>query len=192
MSNHEKAHMRKIVLFFMFFSFIPYLFGSDIIVTKQNKKYRGKVIKITDKGFVIRTDEGTVIVLPKTSVTKIYRDNMVLDLEEGQRYRIETKRPFLPFVILGVATGAYAVHEFQNYQDHARRAQDKLEELDSTDPDYTYLHDKSKKSLAYSIVSGLFCVGSFYVALKPIEVKIPLGRINLGATPQGIQLALHF
>jgi len=128
-SHFKKAYIRKIILLVLFFSFIPYLFGSDTIVTKQNKKYRGKVIKITDKGFVIRTDEGTVIVLPKSSVTKIYRENMVLDLEEGQRYRIETKRPFLPFIVLGVATGAYAVHEFQNYQDHARRAQDKLEEL---------------------------------------------------------------
>jgi hypothetical protein len=190
--NRGKTGMRKIIIMGLFLFFVPYLFGADTIVTKQNKKYHGKVIKITEQGFVIRTVDGTVIVLPKTSVTKIVRDDLVLDLEKGERYRVESKRPFLPFVILGVATGAYAVREFQNYQDHSRRAQDKLDELDSSDPDYTYLLDQSKRSLAYSIVSGLFCIGSFYVALRPLEVRVPLGRINLGATPQGVTLALHF
>ena len=184
--------MKKFVFIFLLLCAASQLLGSDTIVTKQNKKYQGKVIKVTEKGFVVRTLDGTVVVLPKASVSKIHRGNIVLDLIKGERYRIETKRPFLPFIVLGVATGIYAVHEFQNFQDHARLAKDKLFNVDSNDPTYTYLHDKSKKSLAYSIISGLFSVGSFYISLKPLEVKVPLGRINLGATPQSVTLALHF
>ena len=129
--------MKKVILIFLLLCAVSQLIGSDTIVTKQNKKYHGKVIKITEKGFVIRTLDGTVIVLPKTSVEKIYRDNLVLDLVSGERYRLETKRPFLPFLVLGMATGIYAVHEFQNYQDHARRAKDKSSDVDSDDPTYT-------------------------------------------------------
>ena len=56
------------------------------------------------------------------------------------------------------------------------------------------LKDQSKNDMAWCVVSGLLSLGSLYVALRPMEVKIPIARIKLSAvpTPQGITLAFHF
>lgn len=183
--------MKKAIFILLIFFFIPQVLGADLIVTKQNARYRGKVIKITDKGFVVKTVEGTVIVLPKDQIYKIYReDKTILDFVEGTRYYIQVKRPFLPFVFLGIAAGAYAVNKFQDYQLHHRQAED--EKIQNAGPDYQNLNDQSKRDLAWCIVSGLFSAGSFYVAFRPMEVKVPLGRINVSTTSNGVTVALHF
>ena len=45
----------------------------DTIITKQNKKYQGKVVKNTAKGFVIQTTDGSMVILPKQDVTSILK-----------------------------------------------------------------------------------------------------------------------
>ncbi len=107
-------------------------------------------------------------------------------------YYLEVRRPFLPFVVLGIATGAYALGKYREYQDKKTQAEQAIDDLPGQGQDYTYLDDQSKKALAWSIVSGLFSVGSFYVALRPLEVKVPIGKINLSTTSSGISIALHF
>lgn len=185
--------MKKVACILLYLCFVSQVFGTDIIVTKNNRKYNGRVIKITDQGFVVRTVEGGVFILPKENISKIFRENKeVLDFEEGTRYYLEVRRPFLPFVVLGVATGVYAVNKYQEYQDKRRLADDALAGIGEEGQDYTYLNDQSKKALAWCIVSGLFSAGSFYVAIRPMEVKIPIGRIKLSTTPGGVSLALHF
>lgn len=169
--------------------FIPSI-HADIIITKQNRKYNGKVIRVTEKGFVVRTSDGSVIVLPKNSVSKIFRGNKVLDLENRMSYYVEIRHPYLPFAVLGIATGVYAVSRYQDYRDHKEQADRALQDAGATD--HQYLADKSKSDLAWSIISGLFSIGSFYVALRPMEVKIPIGRINLSANSNRITLALNF
>jgi len=182
--------MRKWISILLIFYFSIPLIHADIIVTKQNKKYNGKVIRVTEKGFVVRTIEGSVIVLPKNYVSKIFRGNKVLDLEKKISYYVEVRRPYLPFAVLGIATGVYAIQKYQDYRDHKEKADQALKEADATD--HQYLADKSKKDLSWCIISGLFSVGSFYVALRPMEVKVPIGRINLSARSNKITLALHF
>jgi hypothetical protein len=178
--------MRKISVLIVFLWFVPLVFGTDLIILKNGHEYKGQVTKIVDNKFVVKTLEGNVIGIPKANVAKIIRDNKVLDFVAGESYYLETKRPFLPFIVLGVATGAYSVKKFQDYQDHRK------ESNDETLPGYQNMKDQSKKDLAECIVSGLFCAGSVYVAFKPIEVKIPIGKLNISAVPNGVMLALHF
>jgi hypothetical protein len=178
--------MRKIVLVLFFLSFVPLAFGLDVIILKNGHEYRGQITKIVDNKFVVKTIEGNVIGIPKANVAKIIRDNKVLDFMAGESYYLETKRPFLPFIVLGVATGAYSVKKLQDYQDHRKESQDQ------TLTGYQNMKDQSNKDLAECIVSGLFCAGSVYVAFKPIEVKVPIGKINISAVPNGVMLSLHF
>jgi hypothetical protein len=182
--------MRKIMLALFFISFVPMAMGLDVIILKNGHEYRGQVTKIVDNKFVVKTVEGNVIGIPKANVARIIRDNKVLDFEAGESYYLETKRPFLPFIVLGVATGAYSVKKFQDYQDHRKEADEAT--LKTGDPDQTNMKDQSKKDLAECIVSGLFCAGSVYVAFKPLEVKVPIGKINISAVPNGVMLSLHF
>lgn len=179
--------MKKIIVFFLLLVFSTHVFGADIIITKQKKKYHGKVIKITEKGFVIRIVDGTVIVLPKSNVSQIIRGKNVFDIENKVRYYIEVRRPYLPFVVLGIAAGVYCVDRFQEYQKERERIKNSIpqDELKNVD-------DKSGTYLAWSVVSGLFSIGSFYVAFKPLEVKIPMGQLNLSATPNRVMLSFHF
>ena len=97
--------MTSIIILFLTFS----LYGADVIVTKSGAKYRGKVIRIIDTGFVVRTVEGSVHVIPKENLSKIYRGNKVLDFEENMSYYLEIRRPFLPFIVLGIASGVFSV-----------------------------------------------------------------------------------
>lgn len=174
--------MISIIVFFFAFS----LYAADIIVTKSGTKYRGKVIKIIEKGFVVRTVEGSVHVIPKTNLSRIYRGNKVLDFEENMSYYLEIRRPFLPFIVLGIASGIYSIKNFQDYRKH-RDQYDKIQDESKSE----YLK-KSNKELAFGIVSGLFAFGSVYIALRPMEVKVPIGRISLNAKNHQIQLSLHF
>jgi len=178
--------MKKVATILLLLCLIPHAFAADTIVTKKNRKYHGKVIKIIDKGFVVRTVEGSIIVIPKENISKIFRGNKVLDLEEGMSYYLEVRRPFLPFIVLSIATGAYAVKKFQDYQNERERVKN------STLGDLVDTSDKSKTHLAWCIASGLFSLGSFYVAIRPMEVKVPIGRINVSTTSNGITVALHF
>ena len=184
--------MKRLISIILCVCFVSQLVAADVIVTKNNRRYNGTVVRIIDRGFVVRTAEGNVILIPKDSIARIYRDNKVLDFEEGMSYYLEVRRPFLPFVVLGIATGAYALGKYREYQDKKTQAEQAIDDLPGQGQDYTYLDDQSKKALAWSIVSGLFSVGSFYVALRPLEVKVPIGKINLSTTSSGISIALHF
>jgi hypothetical protein len=183
-------YMKRIAILVLLLALIPQLLRSDVIVTKQNQKYNGKVIKITDKGFVVRLTGGDAIVIPKDKISKIYRGKELLDLEMGMRYRITVNRPFLPFAILGAASGGYAVKRFRDYQKAHENAENEIaqQNMDSE----TQNTNDEKKILAESILWGILSVGSFYVALKPVEVKVPIGRLNLSVAPNKIQFALHF
>ena len=178
--------MKKWISILNIFALVGQAFSADVILTKQGRKYHGKVIRMTEKGFVVRTVEGSVIVIPKQNVTKIYRDNKVLDFEEGMSYYLEVRRPFLPFVALSVVSGIYAVGRINDYKEKQNEA-DQLEAEARAD----YLK-KSNQDLAMGIVAGLFSVGSFIIAIRPMEVRVPIGRINLSATSRGVTLALHF
>lgn len=178
--------MKKVATILLLLCLIPHAFGADTIVTKKDRKYHGKVIDRNTKGFVIRTVEGSLVVIPQENISKIIRDNKIYDLEERISYYLEVRRPFLPFVVLSIATGAYAVKKFQDYQDERDRVKN------STPEDLVNTSDKSKSHLAWCVASGLFSLGSFYVAIRPMEVKVPIGRINLSTTSNGITVALHF
>ena len=182
--------MKKAICLFLLLNINSLVLAGDIIVTKQNQKYYGTVIDRNDKGFVMRTVEGNMVVIPLNHISKIVRNNLIYDLEEGTKYYLEKRHPFLPFIVLGVATGIYSVKKFQDYQDHHREAEEL--KIDIAGPEYTNLRDQSKKDLAWCVVSGLFSVGSFFIAFKPMEVKIPIGRINVSTTSNGFRVALHF
>jgi hypothetical protein len=182
--------MKKVACLCLLFLFVPMAFGLDLIVLKNGQQYRGTVTKIVEKGLMVKTLEGNVVVIPKANISKIYRDNKVLDFVAGESYYLERKRPFLPFIVLSAATGAYSVKKFQDYQDNRKKS--KAETESTGDSNMQNFKDQSKKDLAECIVSGLFCAGSLYVAFKPIEVKIPIGKINVSAIPNGVSLSLSF
>jgi hypothetical protein len=180
--------MKRLIYVFLLFCVVTQAMGTDTIVTKRGRKFQGKVIRIIEKGFVVRTTDGSVIVLPKDNISKIYRDNKVLDFEEGMSYYLEVRRPFLPFIVLAITSGAYCVDRYSQY----RKDRDEADEaVGDEDKELQYLNS-SKKALAASIISGLFCVGSFYIAIRPMEVRIPIGKIRMSATSSGVTLALHF
>lgn len=179
--------MKRLVSIILLLCFVPQVFCADVIVTKKNRKYHGTVVAKNEKGFVIKTVEGSFVVVPEDHVSKIIRGNLVYDLEEKMKYHLEVRRPFLPFLVLGLATAAYSVKKYQDYRTHRDQAEE-----EKIGPEYTNLSDQSKKDLAWCIVSGLFSAGSVYVALRPMEVKVPIGRISLSSTSTGVTLALHF
>ena len=179
--------MKRVICVFLLFCAVSQVLATDTIVTKRGRKFQGKVIRIIEKGFVIRTTEGSVIVLPKDNISKIYRDNKVLDFEEGMSYYLQVRRPFLPFIVLAITSGAYCIDRYGQY----RNDREDADEAVGDEEELQYL-DSSKKALAASIISGLFCVGSLYIALRPMEVRVPIGKIRMSATSNGVQLALHF
>lgn len=181
--------MRKMITIFLVLCFFSHAFGEDIIVTKQKRKYYGKVINRNENGFLLKQADGSVIVIPIENISKILQGKTVYDFEEKMKYILEVRRPFLPFIILGVAAGAYGVKRYQDYQDHHQKAQEALQEPGD---DYTYLNDQSKKDLAWCVVSGLFSAGSFFIAFKPLEVRVPIGKLNFSTTSNGVTLALRF
>ena len=97
-------------------------------------------------------------------------------------YYIEVKRPFLPLAILGIGAGIYAVKEFQDYQENQRKTNETgVQDLSS-----------SKNALALGIASTLISLGSFYIALRPLEIKVPIGKIKMSVMPGGVRLAMNF
>ena len=181
--------MKKLTCILLSFACLSNVLGTDTIITRQNTKYVGTVVSRTESGFGMRRSDGSLIVVPTEDVSKIIRDNVEYDLIGGMKYQLEVRRPFLPFAVLGIVTGAYAVKSFGDYQNERDRV------VNVTDPGYQNTSDKSKTYLAYSVVSALFCAGSFYIAFKPMEVRIPIERIeriSLRTTASGISVALHF
>lgn len=187
-----RGRIKTVVCALLILCFFSSGFGADTILTKKNRKFKGTVVKRTDQAFIVRTVDGTQIILPKEDISRIIRDDIVLDFENMTRYRLQVRRPFLPFVVLGLATGVYSVNKYQDYNKHRQQAQDVLSGVGGPGDDYTYLNDQSKKDLAWCVVSGLFSAGSFIIAFKPMEVKVPLGRINLSASTDRVTLAFHF
>ncbi len=185
--------MKKLYCLLLSLTCLSNVLGTDTIVTRQNNKHVGTVVARTENGFGLQKSDGSLIIVPTEDISKIIRDNIEYDLIGGMKYQLDVRRPFLPFAILGIVTGAYAVKSFRDYQnEHDRVELEKIQQ--QLDPDYQITSDKSKTYLAYSVVSGLFCAGSFYIAFKPMEVRIPIERIerlSLGTTSSGVTLTLH-
>ena len=164
--------------------------GQDIIKTKSNQKYVGKIVKVSKKNrsFVIKTDMGNMVAVKFSDVLTVQRGNKIIDLQAGESYYLEVRRPYLPFSILGVASGVYSVSQFQEYQ----KRKDKFNT--ATEGGEQNLKDDSGEALALGIVSGLVSLGSFYVAIQPLEVKVPIGKVRVSGSPMGngVMLSLQF
>jgi hypothetical protein len=178
--------MKKAMCLILLFLFMPMVLKADRIILKNKKIINGKVVKIVEKGFVVKTVEGSVIVIPQNTIAQIHRGNKIIDFETGMSYRIDTRRPFLPFFVLGVASGAYSVKRFGDYQDIHKKYGSVPGDSETKNT------NDSKKAMAEGIVSGLLSAGSFFVALRPVEVRVPIGKIKISAVPNGVQLTLHF
>lgn len=161
--------------------------AADVIETKNGKTYNGAIVKTVDGKVVIRTDEGNMIGIPRTSLARVRRGKEVFDFETGERYYYEVRRPFLPFTVLSVACGAYSVIQFQEYSKLKKKYNDQKE-----DPDVQNLRDNSGQHLTAGIVLAVCGAGSFIMAIKPMEVKVPVGKIKVGMSPTGVRLALNF
>lgn len=182
--------MKKIFFVFLLSGITFQALGADLIETKNHKKYNGKIIKTVDNKVVIKTEEGNMIGIPRSSLSKVTRGKEVFDFEKGERYYLEVRRPFLPFMVLSVACGAYSVVKFQDY----KRNHDKYEkEKKATGAgDVSNLNDNSKKDLSAGVVLAVCSVGTFIMAIKPMEVKVPVGKIKISMAPNGMELALNF
>ncbi len=185
--------MKKMLLLVVFLVMAVHCFGQDIIITKQNKKYRGEVVKLTEKGFILRLIDGTIIVVPKSDISEIHRGKMIIDLEKKMRYYKEVHHPFLPLLVLGISSGAYSIKKFGDYRDERDRIK-KIDEQNQADPELRNIDDKSWEHLALCIGSGLLSLGSIYISFKPMEVTIPIGPIKMSAnySYKRVMLSFHF
>jgi hypothetical protein len=161
--------------------------AADVIETKNGRTYNGAIVKTVDGKVVIRTDEGSMIGIPRASLARVRRGKEVFDFVTGERYYFEVRRPFLPFTVLSVACGAYSVIQFQEYNKEKARIE-KLERENEA----TSLDDKSGQHMTAGVVLAVCSVGSFIMAVKPMEVKVPVGKIKIGMSPTGVRLALNF
>lgn len=178
--------MKRILKSLLMVSLCSQVWASDTIVTKKNLKHIGTVVERNATGYVLRTPDGSLVVVPLQDIAKIIRNNQVFDFEKKMGYYLEKRRPFLPFIVLGVAAGAWSVKKYQDYSlEKDRVAEREAQGLDD-------LTDKSTTHLAWCIASGLLSAGSFYISFKPMEVMIPIGPINIGLAPNRIGLAYQF
>lgn len=182
--------MKRLILI-LFLVFVSETFGADLIITKENRKFKGKVVKVADGKFIVRTTSGSTLAIPRSHVAKIYRGNRLLDFEEGMSYLVEKRHPYLPFIVLSVASGAYSVNRYQEYK-RRKDAYNEYRDSPDYDPELQNVSDDSGKALAESIIFGLFSAGSFYFAVKPMEVRVPIGKIQVSAAPGGVRLSLNF
>ncbi|MBN2415011.1 hypothetical protein JXO52_04180 [bacterium] len=162
-------------------------FATDIIVTKTGARIEGKVLKRTDDQWAFRRLDGSITIFKTADISQFIRGKYIYDFEKKIQFIVEKRRPFLPFLVLSAGTGYYAVQKFQDYRKHRDEA-----EADNLGPDYQNLQDESKKDMAFGIISGLFCAGSIYIALRPVEVKTALSTFKLSATPSRLNLAIEF
>ena len=182
--------MKKVIVIILLISFAGTVMAKHTLVTLQGKKYHGTIIDRRGGNFVIRTEDGSVVEIPESITAKILQGNIVYDLELGQKYYLEVRRPFLPFIVLGVAAGAYGYKRFNDYSELHSAA----EEQRKLFPDGVVNTSDQKTAIAEGIVSMLVCAGSFYIALKPMKIKVPMGTIELSfqAPRPGVMLSLKF
>lgn len=170
------------------------IFALDILETRKGAKYRGKIVKVQNtkegKAFVMKTEQGSTIAIFQKNVARIYRGNQVIDLVTGERYYLQVRRPYLPFAVLGIASGAYAVNRFQEYNRLHDKAEKERREA-GVDDDTINTKDQ-KNAMAAGIVSSIVCVGSIYIAIRPMEIKVPIGKVKVSGTLNGVNVALHF
>jgi len=159
--------------------------ASDLFLTRNSGRVRGRVVQRQGSRFVIRTDDGRTIGLDINDILEIRRNDIILDFQTKMRYRIETQRPLMPLAILGVAAGAFAVKSYNDYT----KEKDRINNNPFPDID---MSDKSGTYMAYTIVSGLVSAGSFYFAFRPVQTRVPIGQLKLSAGPGTVTLALHF
>lgn len=179
--------MRRVSVLMIILLLVPQLFALDVVVTKNHQKYYGKVVGRKGNGFLLRTREGSVVVIPNSNILNITQGNKLYDFETGMKYHVETKRPFLPLAVLGIASGVASVDQFKKYQNEKKKEDAwKKEHKENND------NIQPGKPLAISVVTGLLSIGSFYVAVRPLEVKVPLGKIQISAAPNQVQVVLHF
>ena len=185
--------MRKLIILIIL-CVAPRIFSLDILETRKGMKYSGKIVKVQDtkegRAFVMKTTQGSTVALLQKHIARIRRGNEIIDLLTGERYYQEIRRPYLPFAVLGIASGVYAVNRFQEYN----RLHDKAEqesELAGVDPETINTNDQ-KNAMAAGIVSSIISVGSFIVAIRPMEIRVPIGKVKVSGVSNGIQVALHF
>jgi hypothetical protein len=184
--------MKKIVSMFLLMGFASQICGADLIETKNDKKYQGKIVKTVDGKVVIKTTEGNMIGIPRSNLSKITRGKEVFDFVNGERYYLEIRRPFLPFSVVSVAMGAYSVIKFQDYQ--KKHADYEKHKNDDGAQGAINLTDTSKKDLGTGLVLAVCSVGTFIMAMRPMEVKVPIGKISLSMNTNGagVGLAVNF
>ena len=182
--------MKKWAVFILLFAFSTAVLAKDTLVTTQGRKYHGVVIARRSGNWVIRTSDGSVVEIPEAITAMIIRDKIVYDIANGQKYYLDVKRPFMPFMILGVAAGAYGYKRFADYDKLHRAAEEQRQSF----PDEVINTNDQKTALAEGIVSMLVCAGSFYIALRPLKVKVPMGTIELSlqAPRPGIMVSMRF
>jgi hypothetical protein len=184
--------MKKIIVLVVLSTFAATVFGADVIETKNNKKYNGKIVKTVDDKVVIQTDEGPMIGIPRANLARVKRGKEVFDFTTGERYYLEVKRPFLPFLVLSAASGTYSVMKFQD----AKKKQDEAEKYKTAaNPggDEQYLKE-SKKDQAWGIVLAVCSAGTFIMSIKPMEVRIPIAnkKVSIKPSETGVGVAVNF
>lgn len=182
--------MQKLLVFILIFCFVTGVIAKDTLVTIQGKKYHGTVINRSGGNWIMRTSDGAVVEIPESITIRIIRGNIVYDMELGQKYYLEVKRPFLPFAILGIAAGAYSYKRFADYSKLHRDA----EAQRAAFPDEVINTSDQKGALAEGVVSLLVSAGSFYIAFRPLKVKVNMGTIELSLqSPRpGVTLSFQF
>jgi hypothetical protein len=186
--------MRRLLFILITLVFVSQTFAQDVITKKDGVVIHGRVVKRANNAFAVRTNEGNLVVIKEADVASIQRGKLLMDFERQLRFRVEKRRPFLPFLIITGVSAAYGVQKYKDYEKHRDEADEQKAIFGEDNEEYINLNDKSKRDMAMTVISGVVSLGTAYIALRPIEVKTPLGPLNLsmGVKANQVQLAIHF
>lgn len=186
--------MKRFVFILMGLFFVSQAMAQHSITKKDGVVIQGRVVKRSRDAAAVRTVDGNLIVVQMNDIAQIQSGKIILDFQTQIKYRAEKRRPFLPFLILTGAASVYGVRKFGDYQTHRDEAKKMLDTFPETNKDYIYLNDKSKRDLAMTVISGVVAVGTAYIALRPIEVKTPIGpfQFSMGVQGSRVQLSMNF
>jgi len=181
--------MKRILFILISCLFFSQAMAQYNITKKDGVVIQGRVVKRSKDAYAVRTVAGNLVVVQIRDIARIQSGKTLFDLETQIRYRVEKRRPFLPFLLLSGAAAFYSAHQIEEYRKNKKEADDAI-----FDEDIIYLNDKSKRNMAFSIISGFVSVGTAYIALRPIEVKTPIGpiKLSMGVRNNRVQLSMNF
>ncbi len=177
------------IIFVVIFFWCGQLLAQDIVVTKQGARVRCKLLKRTESKWAFQREDGTIGIFEMNQISKIIRGNHEYDLEKKIQFVVTKRRPYLPLLLVTGLAGATAYTKFVDYKRHHDKAEaDRL----ALGDDYVNTGiTLATQDMALGILSGLVCLGTGYIAFKPVEFRTAVGTFRISMSGSSFRLALN-